>query len=115
MTSLPSSGTGITGTANVTYDNLHRVKTYSGLTGSYGYDAVGTITTNIETGSAQTYSFGVRRAQAVEGAFGMTNLYDLCGNMIVRQAGLTNSQSLTYDAGESVGASLRRRARIFCW
>ena len=91
-------GTGISGTANVTYDNLHRVQKYGALSGSYGYDMVGTMTTNIETGNAQTYAFGVRRPQAVRSAFATTNLYDLCGNMIVRQAGLTNSQSLVYDA-----------------
>jgi len=91
------SGTGISGTESMTYDPLHRVKTYSGLTGSYGYNAVGTITTNIEFGSPTVYTYGVRRGQAVRAELGMTNLYDLCGNMIVRNAGLTNSQSLTYD------------------
>jgi len=90
------NGTGITN-VTVTYDNLHRIKTYTGLSGSYGYDSVGTIITNIEFGSPQVYSYGVRRAQAVRAEFAMTNLYDLCGNMIVRQAGLTNSQSLVYD------------------
>lgn len=92
------SGTGITNTVTVTYDNLHRIKTYTGLTGSYGYDSVGTITTNIEFGGPQVYSYGMRRAQAVRSEFAMTNLYDLCGNMIVRQAGVSNSQALTYDA-----------------
>ena len=92
------SGTGISGTIGVTYDNLHRIKSYSGLPGSYGYDAVGSMTTNIESGSAQVYGYGVRRPQAVKTAFGTTNLYDLCGNMIVRHGGTTNSQALVYDA-----------------
>jgi len=91
-------GTGITNTVSITYDNLHRIKAYTGLSGSYGYDAVGTITTNIEFGSPTVYTYGIRRGQAVRAEFGMTNLYDLCGNMIVRQAGLTNSQALVYDA-----------------
>lgn len=33
-------------------------RNYSGLSGSYGYDAVGTITTNIEFGSPTVYSYG---------------------------------------------------------
>ena len=97
---LSITGTGITNSGNtvsVAYDNLHRIKTYTGLTGSYGYDSVGTILTNIEFGSPQVYSYGVRRAQAVRSEFAMTNLYDLCGNMIVRQAGVSNSQALVYD------------------
>jgi RHS repeat-associated protein len=92
------SGTGITGTISATYDNLHRVKTYTGLTGNYGYDSVGNMTTNIESGSAVAYSYANPRKQAVRTAFGYTNLYDLCGNMIVRHGGLTNSQAMTYDA-----------------
>jgi RHS repeat-associated protein len=92
------SGTGITGTMSVTYDNLHRVKTYSGLSGSYGFDPVGSIQHNIEGGGSD-YGYGVRRPQAVKSAFGATNLYDLCGNMIVRHAGGTNvAQALVYDA-----------------
>ena len=91
------SGTGLANTMNVTYDNLHRVKTYSpGLTGSYGYDAVGNITNSIE-GGGSTYTYANPRKQAVRTAFGYTNLYDLCGNMMVRHGGLTNSQALTYD------------------
>ena len=98
---LSINGTGITNsgnTVNVTYDNLHRIKTYTGLSGSYGYDAVGKITTNIEFGSPHVYTYVVRRGQAVRAEFAMTNLYDLCGNMIVRQAGSSNSQALVYDA-----------------
>ena len=91
------NGTGVTN-VSVTYDNLHRVKTFTGLTGSYGYDSVGNITTNIESGSAVTYSYANPRKQAVRTAFGYTNLYDLCGNMIVRHGGLTNSQAMVYDA-----------------
>jgi RHS repeat-associated protein len=95
---LSLAGTGLTNTMSVTYDNLHRIKTYSGLTGSYGYDAVGSITNSIE-GGGSTYGYGVRRPQAVKAAFGSTNLYDLCGNMIVRHAGGTNiAQALVYDA-----------------
>ncbi|MGA2279118.1 MAG: RHS repeat-associated core domain-containing protein [Verrucomicrobiota bacterium] len=94
------SGTGLTNTMSMTYDNLHRLKSYTGtggLSGNYGYDAVGTITNNIE-GGGSSYGYGVRRPQAVKSAFGCTYLYDLCGNMIVRRAGATNSQSLVYDA-----------------
>jgi RHS repeat-associated protein len=90
-------GTGISGTASVTYYNLHRIKTYTGLTGSYGYDAVGNITNNIE-GGGSAYGYGVRRPQAVKAAYGATNLYDLCGNMIVRHTNATNSEALVYDA-----------------
>ncbi len=94
------NGTGITN-VSVTYDNLHRIKTFSGtsgLSGSYGYDSVGNMTTNIESGSAVAYSYANPRKQAVRTAFGYTNLYDLCGNMIVRHGGLTNSQAMVYDA-----------------
>jgi RHS repeat-associated protein len=90
------SGTGLTNATTVTYDNLHRIKSYTGLTSSYGYDAVGNITTNGEGGSS-TYTYANPRKQAVRTAFGYTNLYDLCGNMVVRHGGLTNSQALTYD------------------
>ena len=92
------SGTGLTNTMNVTYDNLHRIKTYSGLTGSYGYDAVGNIINNVESGVSLTYDYGVRRPQAVKTVGGKKYLYDLCGNMIVRRGDTTNSQSLVYDA-----------------
>ena len=34
------NGAGVTN-VSVTYDNLHRIKTFTGLTGSYGYDSVG--------------------------------------------------------------------------
>ncbi|MGA2279421.1 MAG: RHS repeat-associated core domain-containing protein [Verrucomicrobiota bacterium] len=94
------SGTGLTNTMSMTYDNLHRLKTYTGtggLSGNYGYDAVGNISNNIE-GGGSSYGYGVRRGQAVKSAFGYTYLYDLCGNMIVRHGGATNSQSLVYDA-----------------
>ena len=91
------SGTGLVSTVNVTYDNLHRIKTYGGLSGSYAYDATGTISNSIE-GGGSSYGYGVRRPQAVKNAFGSTNLYDLCGNMIVRHASATNSQALAYDA-----------------
>jgi RHS repeat-associated protein len=91
-------GTGISGTINVTYDNLHRIKSYTGPSGNYGYDSVGNMTTNIESGTAVAYSYANPRKQAVRTAFGYTNLYDLCGNMIVRHGGLTNSQAMTYDA-----------------
>ncbi|HEX5399143.1 MAG TPA: RHS repeat-associated core domain-containing protein, partial [Verrucomicrobiae bacterium] len=84
-------------TVNVTYDNLHRIKTYTGLSGSYGYNAVGTLSNSIE-GGGSGYAFGVRRPQAVKSAFGYVYLYDLCGNMIVRRGGATNSQALVYDA-----------------
>jgi len=92
------NGTGLSGTVNVAYDNLHRIKTYTGPSGSYGYDSVGNMTTNIESGSAVAYSYANPRKQAVRTAFGYTNLYDLCGNMIVRHGGLTNAQAMVYDA-----------------
>ena len=90
------SGTGLTN-VSVTYDNLHRIKTYTGLSGNYSYDAVGNISNSIE-GGGSSFGYGVRRGQAVKSAFGYTYLYDLCGNMIVRHGGATNSQSLVYDA-----------------
>jgi RHS repeat-associated protein len=91
------SGTGLAATT-VTYDNLHRLKTYTGLSGSFGYDPVGNLTNHIESGSAQTFGYGAARKQAVKSAFGKTYLYDHCGNMVVRHGGTTNSQALEYDA-----------------
>jgi RHS repeat-associated protein len=76
----------------ITYDNLHRLKTYGGISGSYNYDQTGNITANPE-GGATTYSYGAARKQAVKLAFGKKYLYDLCGNMIVR-----GNQVLEYDA-----------------
>jgi RHS repeat-associated protein len=90
------SGTGISGTMSVVYYNLHRIKSYSGLSGNYGYNPVGTITNNVE-GGGSSYYLGSARKQEVKSAFGMTNLYDLCGNMILRHGGTTNSQALVYD------------------
>ena len=90
------SGTGLTN-VSVAYDNLHRIKTFTSLSGSYGYDSVGNITNNIE-GGGSVYTYANPRKQAVRTAFGYTNLYDLCGNMIVRHGGLTNSQAMVYDA-----------------
>jgi RHS repeat-associated protein len=91
------SGTDLSSTA-ITYDNLHRIKTYTGLPSSgYVYDPIGTITTSIESGTAATYGYGNARKQAVKSAYGYTYLYDLCGNMIVRHGGTTGSQALQYD------------------
>ncbi|HEY1787839.1 MAG TPA: toxin TcdB middle/N-terminal domain-containing protein [Verrucomicrobiae bacterium] len=90
------SGTGIGGTMNIAYYNLHRVKSYTALSGSYGYDPTGNITNNIE-GGGSAYSYANPRLEAVRTAFGYTNLYDLCGNMIVRHGGGTNSQAMVYD------------------
>jgi RHS repeat-associated protein len=88
---------------SVTYYNLHRLKSYSGLTNNYGYDATGNITTNSEGGGSK-YAYASPRIQAVLTAFGYTNLYDLCGNMMVRHGGLTNSQALVYDAENRLSA-----------
>ncbi len=96
------NGTGVTN-VSVTYNNLHRIKTYTGLSGNYGYDATGNITNNIEGGGSH-YSYANPRIQAVRTAFGYTNLYDLCGNMMVRHGGLTNSQALTYDPENQLSA-----------
>jgi RHS repeat-associated protein len=101
ITSL--SGTGLTNTTTVTYYNLHRIKTYTGLTGNYGYDPTGNITNNVE-GGGSSYAYANPRIQAVRTAFGYTNLYDLCGNMMVRHGGLTNSQALTYDPENQLSA-----------
>lgn len=90
------SGTGINNTT-VTYDSLHRILTYSGLSGSYGYDAVGTMEHDIE-GGGSSYGYGNARKQAVKSAYGYSYLYDLCGNMIVRHGGTTGSQALAYDS-----------------
>ena len=99
---LSLSGTGLSSTT-VTYGNLHRIKTYTGLTGNYGYDPTGNITNNVE-GGGSTYSYANPRKQAVRTVFGYTNLYDLCGNMMVRHGGLTNSQALTYDPENHLSA-----------
>lgn len=96
------SGTGMSATT-VTYDNLHRIKSYTSLTSNYGYDAVGNITTNGE-GGGSSYTYANPRKQAVRTAFGYTNLYDLCGNMVVRHGGLTNSQAMTYDPENQLSA-----------
>jgi len=95
---LTLTGTGMTGTISATYDNLHRISTYTGLTGSYGYDAVGNITNYVESGSGQGYGYGVRRGQAVKTVSSAKYLYDLCDNMIVRQGDTANPQSLVYNA-----------------
>ena len=58
---------------------------------------MGNITTSIE-GGGSSYTYANPRKQAVRTAFSCTNLYDLCGNMIVRHGGLTNVQALRYDA-----------------
>jgi len=92
------SGTGMTNTITATYDNLHRIKTYTGLTGSYAYDAVGNITNNVESGSSQGYGYGVRRPQAVKTVGAAKYLYDLCGNMIVRNGDTNRPQALVYNA-----------------
>jgi len=89
------NGTGVTN-VTVAYYNLHRIKSYTGLTGNYGYGPTGNLTTNSE-GGGSTYTYANPRFQAVRTAFGYTNLYDLCGNMIVRHGGLTNSQAMVYD------------------
>lgn len=92
------NGSGVSATT-IAYDNLHRIKTYTGLPGSgYAYDAVGNMTNSIESGTASTYGYGSARKQAVKNAYGKTYLYDKCGNMIVRRGGTTNSQALEYDA-----------------
>jgi RHS repeat-associated protein len=94
---LTLNGTGVTN-VTVTYDNLHRVKTFSSLTGSYAYDAVGNLTNNIESSSSQAYGYGVRRPEAVKTVGTAKYLYDLCGNMIVRKGNTTTPQSLVYNA-----------------
>jgi RHS repeat-associated protein len=70
--------------------------------GSYAYDTVGNITTSGESGTAQTYNYGVRRAQAVKtvtaSGYNKKYLYDKCGNMIVRRGDTAGSQALDYDA-----------------
>jgi RHS repeat-associated protein len=96
------NGTGVTN-VTVTYANLHRIKTYTGLSGSYGYDAVGNMTNNIE-GGGSSYTYANPRKQAVRTAFGYTNLYDLCGNMVVRHGGTTNAQALSYDPENQLSA-----------
>jgi RHS repeat-associated protein len=94
VTSLTTLIGGVGGTVDITYDDLHRIKTYTGLGGGqpYVYDAVGNITASIE-GVGSTYTYGFARKQAVKTAFGKTYQYDRCGNMIVRGA-----QALEYDA-----------------
>ena len=90
-------GTGLTN-ITVGYDTLHRITSYTGLPKNYTYDAVGNISNNIESGAVLSYGYGIRRAQAVKTVNGAKYLYDLCGNMIVRQGGTTNEQALVYDA-----------------
>lgn len=90
-------GSGLADTT-VAYDNLHRIKTYTGLSGSYNYDAVGNLTTHIESGVATNFAYGSVRKQAVKSAFGKSYLYDKGGNMVVRRGGTTNSQALEYNA-----------------
>ena len=95
ITSL--TGTGLGSGVTVTYYNLHRIKTYTGLTGNYAYDPAGNLTNNIEGGGPR-FVYATPRLQAVRAAFGSNYLYDLCGNMIVRHGSGTNSQALVYDA-----------------
>ena len=110
---LSLNGTGITN-VTATYDNLHRIKTYTGLSGSYAYDAVGNITNNVESGSSQGYGYGVRRGQAVKTVGTARYLYDLCGNMIVRKGDTSTPQSLVNDR-KIASCGLHRQAPISCW
>ena len=97
------SGTGLNNAVIVNYYNLHRIKSFTGLSGNYGYDATGNITNNIEGGGSRYY-YSNPRIQAVRSAFGYTNLYDLCGNMMVRHGGLTNAEALVYDPENRLAA-----------
>jgi len=103
---ITSIGLGSSGTMSISYYNLHRIKSYTGnngLSGSYGYDPTGNITNNIENGGS-AYTYANPRVEAVRTAYGYTNLYDLCGNMIVRHDGLTNAQALVYDPENRLSA-----------
>jgi RHS repeat-associated protein len=91
------TGTGISGTATATYDGVHRLLTYSPLLkSSYSYDGVGTLQNNIENANPVFY-YGRARKQAVQKVGNGLYLYDLCGNLIVRQGGLATAQALAYD------------------
>lgn len=99
---LKITGTGLGSAVTVGYDDLHRVTTFTGLSG-YAYDPIGNLTTSYESGSAKTYVYGsAARLEAVKTVTGTgyskKYLYDKCGNMIVRQGDTTGSQALDYDS-----------------
>ncbi len=77
----------------ITYDGIDRLKSYrrGGVTKTFGYDALGNIRTNPETGA--TYSYDAVQPHAVDSANGVNYLYDQNGNMIRR-----GSQILRYDS-----------------
>jgi RHS repeat-associated protein len=99
-TGTPSSGLG-TAENKIQYDDLHRLTSLYSVaedrTITYGYDALGNITSNEELPSGQqSYGYlenGCTKPHAVTSAAGKTYDYDTCGNMTTR-----GNQTLVYDA-----------------
>jgi len=77
----------VTASANraMTYDDLDRLKTASGIwgSGSYTYDALGNVKTKTEGGQAMTdaYNTSVNRLTSITGANARTFSYDSFGNV----------------------------------
>ena len=78
---------------NIQYDDLNRLLslTNAGGTFSYGYNSIGNVLTNGESG-ASNYVYGTIRPHCVQSADGMWCTYDLNGNVVFR-----SGQRLNYD------------------
>jgi RHS repeat-associated protein len=78
---------------NIVYDDLNRLTSLTNASGSfaYGFDSVGNVLTNKESGSG-TYSYGTIRPHAVKNANGVWLTYDQNGNVANR-----NGMRLVYD------------------
>jgi RHS repeat-associated protein len=79
--------------SSITYDDLHRLTSYTwnSTTYNFSYSSIGNITVNPEFG-AGTYTYGSSKPHAVTVANGKTYAYDASGNMTNR-----NGTALIYD------------------
>lgn len=87
-------GTASATISSASYDDLNRLTTatWSGYgTKNYGYNSIGNVLTNTESGSTN-YAYGTVRPHAVLTANGMWYSYDQDGNVLFR-----NRQRLDYD------------------
>jgi RHS repeat-associated protein len=87
------SGTASGTIGKIKYDDLNRLLSLTNASGSYsyGYNSVGNILTNNESGSSN-YVYGTIRPHAVRSANGMWFTYDQNGNVVFR-----NAQRLDYN------------------
>ena len=91
-------------TRTMTYDDLDRLGTASGLwgAGSYTYDGLGNIKTKTEAGETMTYNYDtvVNRLTSITGAHPMTLGYDAYGNVTSNGA-----QGFTYNRAGNLTSS----------